>query len=243
MIDLCSDPMAATVVASLLQGIAQSDIVGKIIVIILFASSVVVWYIMVEKIIELRNARRQTHRFLHSFRREPHPVRPFLSNRGIAGSPLIKMYNNTCRSLGLQITPKAREVAQLFPNDTDFALNREQLDAVRNTAERNVVDEALELESGMVLLATATSAAPFLGLLGTVWGVMSALTAMASAGSADLTATLPGISSALSTTVVGLIVALPSLIGYNFIARTIRSMSVQMDNFSQELIEEIQRHS
>jgi biopolymer transport protein ExbB/TolQ len=84
------------------------------------------------------------------------------------------------------------------------------------------------------------SASPFLGLLGTVWGVMEAFGGMAASGSAMLSAVAPGISGALLTTVVGLLVALPSAIGYNLLTNKIRRISVQMDNFAQEFISETQ---
>ena len=91
----------------------------------------------------------------------------------------------------------------------------------------------------MGLLATAVSAAPFLGLLGTVWGVMDAFSGMADSGSAALSAVAPGISGALLTTIIGLIVALPSMIGYNLLSSKIRHIAVQMDNFSQEFVSRI----
>ena len=94
----------------------------------------------------------------------------------------------------------------------------------------------------MGLLATAVSAAPFLGLLGTVWGVMDTFSGMSSAGNAALSAVAPGISGALLTTIIGLIVALPSMIGYNLLSSEIRRISVQMDHFAQELVSVIQNN-
>ena len=94
----------------------------------------------------------------------------------------------------------------------------------------------------MGLLATAVTGAPFLGLLGTVWGVMDAFKAMAVTGSVMLSEVAPGISGALLTTVVGLLVALPSLIGYNLLSSEIRRMSVAMENFSDELVKDLERH-
>jgi biopolymer transport protein TolQ len=93
----------------------------------------------------------------------------------------------------------------------------------------------------MGLLATAVSSAPFLGLLGTVWGVMDAFGGMAVKGSATLSAVAPGISAALLTTVVGLLVALPSAIGYNLLTNQIRRLTVQMDNFAQEFDSAVRR--
>jgi biopolymer transport protein ExbB/TolQ len=79
------------------------------------------------------------------------------------------------------------------------------------------------------------SGAPFLGLLGTVWGVMDTFTGVAEAGSANLTAMAPGVSGALITTVTALCVAIPAMFGYNFLVTSIRGMIVEMDNFAAEL--------
>ena len=94
----------------------------------------------------------------------------------------------------------------------------------------------------MGFLATAVTTAPFLGLLGTVWGVMAAFGGMAAQKSAQLSAVAPGISSALLTTVVGLLVALPSAIGYNLLSNQIRQLCVKTDNFAQELVSDIETH-
>ena len=98
----------------------------------------------------------------------------------------------------------------------------------------------LKLESQMILLATAVSGAPFLGLLGTVWGVMDTFGGVAAAGSANLAAMAPGVSAALITTVTGLLVAIPAMFGYNFLVTSIRAMIVEMDNFAAELASEFE---
>jgi biopolymer transport protein ExbB/TolQ len=101
--------------------------------------------------------------------------------------------------------------------------------------ERAVGESSLKLESQMIILATAVSGAPFVGLLGTVWGVMETFADVAKAGSASLAAMAPGVSAALITTVTGLLVAIPALFGYNYLVTSVRGMSVEMDNFAAEL--------
>ena len=93
----------------------------------------------------------------------------------------------------------------------------------------------------MGTVANAVSTCPFLGLLGTVWGVMDAFGGMAVSGAATLSAVAPGISGALLTTIVGLLVAIPSAIGYNVLTNRIRKLHVQMDNFAQEFMSAVQR--
>jgi biopolymer transport protein ExbB/TolQ len=92
----------------------------------------------------------------------------------------------------------------------------------------------------MIILSTAVSGAPFLGLLGTVWGVMDAFGGIARAGTPNLAAMAPGVSGALITTVIGLLVAIPAMFGYNFLVVSLRTVTVQAENFAAELASEIE---
>ncbi len=202
----------------------QSALPGKLIVLILFISSVGVWYVMATKMIQLSRARSGSERFLIAFRNKHNP---FDQGPRIPESPLNTLYEAGCKTI-------EAEGGQ--------SLNGHQIEAVRAAVDRTMADEALLLEDGMGLLATAVSACPFLGLLGTVWGVMDAFGGMAASGSATLSAVAPGIAGALLTTVVGLLVALPSAIGYNLLTSRIRRLAVQMDNFAQEFGTAAQHH-
>src|SRR5207253_869473 len=114
------------------------------------------------------------------------------------------------------------------------------MEHVKRTLERAVAEESLKLESGLILLAIAVSGAPFLGLLGTVWGVMSTFGQVAMHGSADLLTMAPGVAGALITTVAGLLVAIPSMFGYNWLVHNLRVLTVQLDNFAQELVSKME---
>ena len=103
-----------------------------------------------------------------------------------------------------------------------------------------MASESLVLESGIILLALAVSGAPFLGLLGTVWGVMDTFAGVAQAGRADLAAMAPGVAAALITTVAGLLVAIPSMFGYNWLVHNLRVQTVELDNFAQELASKLE---
>ena len=111
---------------------------------------------------------------------------------------------------------------------------------MKRLLENAVSQEALKLESGLILLAIAVSGGPFLGLLGTVWGVMSTFAGIAQSGSATLTAMAPGVSAALITTVAGLLVAIPSMFAYNWLVHNLRVLTVELDNFAQELISKME---
>lgn len=231
-------------VADFIQAFRNSNFLsGKLIVIILVVASMVAWTVMVSKYMELRRAQRSSDRFVAAFRREGHPLSMFLRNQAHAESPLYRVYEAGCESLGAEVGEQ-NSSATLLLNDERIQrieLSPLQLEVIRRVTERTVADQALVMESRMGHLMIAVSASPMLGLLGTVWGVLDAFGAMALKGMANLSAVAPGISGALLTTVVGLLVALPSSIGYNILAGRIRTLAVQMDNFSQEFVAEIQR--
>ena len=115
-------------------------------------------------------------------------------------------------------------------------MNATEIDVVRASLEQAVADQILELERKMIFLATAITISPFLGLFGTVWGIMLAFTDLAIMGKADIQTLAPGVSGALLTTVLGLLVAIPSVVGYNIITSLIKATIVQMDNFVEEFI-------
>ncbi len=217
---------------------------GKAIVIILVVASVMAWTVMVSKYRELREAERASLRFLNAFRRESHPLAIFLRRQPVPESPLARIYEAGCSTLGAEVGEGGKGGAELFAADRELQnikLNPLQIEVIRRATERTVADQALVIENRMGILMTAVSASPLLGLLGTVWGVMEAFIAMSHGGMVNLSKVAPGISGALLTTVVGLLVALPSSIGYNVLAGHIRSLAVQMDNFAQELVADLQR--
>ena len=111
-----------------------------------------------------------------------------------------------------------------------------QYNAVEAVLEREVSSQIKELETRIGMLATLVSLSPFCGLFGTVWGVMMAFCGIAAAGKSDFTALAPGVAGALLTTVAGLVVAIPSLVGSNLLTGMIRQHTVQMDNFAEEFL-------
>jgi biopolymer transport protein ExbB/TolQ len=222
-------------VADMASAFWQSTLPGKMIVLILFVGSAAAWTIMWTKGQQLRNASAATKRFLVSFRESSNPLNISSPQKQFTHTPLEVIYQEGCRAVELELQGEDRR------GSPGTQLSMHQLETIRAVVDRTLADEVLLLEDQMGLLATAVSAAPFLGLLGTVWGVMDAFSGMAMAGNAALSAVAPGISGALLTTIIGLIVALPSMIGYNLLSAEIRRISVQMDNFAQEFVSGVQK--
>ena len=230
--------------ADILFAFRNSNFVsGKLFVFMLFVVSIYAWAVMVMKYFELRRARNASRHFLASFRKEQHPLGLFLKRQPFADSPLFRIYEGACQMVGVELESRGNETAELFVRglEKQLKLNPYQITAVRNAAERTIADQALLLESKMGILATAASAAPLVGLLGTVWGVMDTFSSMAVNGAASIAAVAPGISGALMTTGAALVVAIPSAVGYNYLANEIRTLAVRMDNFADEFMAAVQR--
>src|SRR5450432_2076574 len=219
----------------------HSTIAGKAVLFFLCVGSIFSWSVMVTKMRVIQFARKQTDRFLAAFRQDRQPLRLFESGVRFRGSPIFNVYRAGCEELTFHLLGSA-ELDETFRARLEIAdkLRPAHMHAVTAAMERAVGETALKLESQMILLATAVSGAPFLGLLGTVWGVMDTFTGVAEAGSANLAAMAPGVSAALITTVTGLLVAIPAMFGYNYLVTSIRGMIVEMDNFAAELASEFE---
>jgi biopolymer transport protein TolQ len=216
-----------------------SDIIGQTIVVLLFVGSIFTWTIMIEKGIALYRAKKASENFLRRFREKKHPLQVLVEAQRNPG-PVARVFESGAADL-LAFYELSPERAAHYGSERVPAqkLTTAEIETVRSSLERAVSDQILHIEDRIGLLATAVSVSPFFGLFGTVWGVMVAFCGMALQGRADIGAMAPGVAGALLTTVVGLLVAIPSLIGYNLLTNTIRQLTVSMDNFIEEFMAQI----
>jgi len=219
----------------------QSTLEGKVVLLALFLGSIFSWSVMVTKIRFLNFAKRQSGRFSVLFHQDRTPLRIYEQGVRFEGSPLYEIYKAGCGELCFQMLG-SMEVDETFRARVESAdkITPAQMRAVTVAMERAVGESGLKLESQMIILSTAVSGAPFLGLLGTVWGVMDAFGGIAQSGNANLAAMAPGVAGALITTVVGLLVAIPAMFGYNFLVTSVRSIIIEAENFAAELSSEIE---
>ena len=241
LIQGASPPLLAS--ADILQILLLSDLMGKAILLLLTGGSIWVWSMMFTKNAALRRAQVASDRFLAIYRKALHPLLVEEAGRRPQESPLGTVYQQCFSALEavLDVQGIALQTLEDSSDLMKIRLSDRQIDSVRNAAERAVSEQALLLETNMNTLASASSLAPFCGLFGTVWGVMRAFGAMSGSGSALLSEVAPGISSALATTVLGLLVAIPSVYGYNKLSDHIRCLTVAMDNFAQEVTGDLER--
>jgi biopolymer transport protein TolQ len=121
-------------------------------------------------------------------------------------------------------------------------LSMVHVDGVERSLERTVSEQVIDLKKYLIVLATTAGVAPFVGLFGTVWGIMKAFAAMSVTGSASISSVAPGVSAALTTTVAGLAVAIPALVAYNYLMNKVRTLTTGMENFSSEIVSAIERN-
>jgi biopolymer transport protein ExbB/TolQ len=186
---------------------------------------------MISKAIQMRQAKKLNGFFTAEFRSQKAVLDVFDRKVQAEACPLFMVYKAGSVELDARLkTPEGRKKQ----------MSLKGIEHVKRTMENAVAQESLKLESGLILLAIAVSGAPFLGLLGTVWGVMSTFGHIAQQGSASLAAMAPGVSAALITTVAGLLVAIPSMFGYNWLVHNLRVLTVELDNFAQEIMSKIE---
>lgn len=216
---------------TLIASIKNSGFIGHLILLSLFILSVIVWSVFIKKWHYLKEIERKSGGFIKSFAKQKKDLFG-LSNTITEQSlcPAARLLQNALKDLQYHLVSNGTGKIPVYAVDDVF-----------NGTRRYITDLDLELTYGMTMLATATAISPLLGLFGTVWGIMESFRDMWIHGSANITVVAPGISDALLTTVVGLLVAVPSAVAYNMLQNRINRYETSLENFSSELITSIER--
>lgn len=210
---------------------ADAGLFARFILLVLSLFSVVSWAIMVERWLALGRARRDIRRFLEESRK--------LRNGADLAAFAIRNPENP---LGRIALAGQREIAnRRRGGETDAGAP--VLSAVQRAMEVAALEESARVESRLGFLATTGNVSPFIGLLGTVWGIMDAFMAMGLRGNASLPVVAPGIAEALVTTAAGLAAAIPAVIGYNYFLGRVRALSLSMDGFVMEAANLVEREN
>jgi biopolymer transport protein TolQ len=219
--------------AELLYVWRQATSEGKAIIFCLLIFSIVAWSVMIAKVVQMRRAKRLNRFFDAEYRTQKNVLDVFDRRVQADGCPLFMVYQAGSLELDARLKNPDGNGRKRF-------VSLKGMEHVKRSMENAVAQESLKMESGLILLAIAVSGAPFLGLLGTVWGVMSTFGHIAQQGVATMAAMAPGVSAALITTVAGLLVAIPSMFAYNWLVHTLRVLTVELDNFAQELVSKME---
>jgi biopolymer transport protein TolQ len=209
--------------------VAQSGIVAKIVLLILLIFSLLSWAVILSKYASYSRARVQSGRFLRAFRKAVRLQDVAAVSEQFRPSPLVSVFEN-----GYE------EYRKQGGNPTGAVRN---VNAVHRAMQIAGSEEHTRLERRLQWLATIANVAPFVGLFGTVWGIIDAFHGLGTAGAATLRAVAPGISEALITTAAGLAAAIPAVIFYNQLTHSIREFGARMDEFTLEMLNAVERGS
>jgi biopolymer transport protein ExbB len=202
---------------------------GLVVIGLLLLLSAASWIAFLGKTGFLFMANRDNQKFLNTFASNTDPVAVEIDNgEKYSSSNLFRVYRAGCKVI-LNGHPPAESNDQAKKPLTSSVIK-----TFRAELDKCYINETKRLNGNLTVLTMAISGGPFLGLLGTVWGVMNTFAAMAEAGEANIMAIAPGVASALSTTVVGLIVAIPALFAYNFLTSQIKSITADLTIFIDE---------
>lgn len=227
---LSPDPVSFK--GSIIRMILESGVFAKVILLILLFFSIVSWGIIINKLRVFRRVEAETKRFLSTFRKSKTIPEAYLACATLRRTPLSKMLE-----AGFKETEQLSKKEYLDnPKREELLTSERKSEVVKMTLDRVGAEEISKLERYVVFLATTGNISPFLGLLGTVWGIMDSFASIGIRGSASLAVVAPGIAEALIATIFGLAVAIPGVIGYNYFNNRLKFVATDIDNFSLEFL-------
>jgi biopolymer transport protein TolQ len=225
---------------------------GKVTVCVLLLLSLFSWTIIITKFRQLVIARRAAKKFFSAYSATRDPLDIKKRGEEFEGAPAWELYDRGAEEVLYQLKNHPVEVKSTVIHSTGDGntdhmarakttkISPGSFEAVKVVLEEAAGAQAMALEKGMIVLSTAVAGGPFIGLLGTVWGVMSTFAGIAEKQQASLTAMAPGVAAALVATVTGLLVAIPAMFGYNFMVTTIRHVTQELDGFATRYANQIE---
>lgn len=225
---LFSSPVLA---ANIIDIFGRSGAVDKTIVLGLAIFSLVAWTVMLGKHFELKRLRMLNYSFEAHLRDQRTLLDLPESFRNRRSIPYADLFADAVEAYW-------RAAAIMKERGTDSP--RARIEHAENAIQRAIARQTLRYESSMIFLASIVSGAPFIGLLGTVWGVMEAFAAVATQQTAGIQQLAPGVSGALLATIAGLVVAIPSVFGYNLLLGHTRAMVTELENYASSLADRLE---
>lgn len=214
-------PFAFLLQINLLEMMERTDALEAAVVGILICFSLFSWTVIFAKWGTLRGARRANARFLRAFRKANGLEAAVAASEQFRPCPLVGVFDFGYEEVERQVKARGRVISR---------------SSVERALQLGVSEELTKLESNMPWLATTASVTPFIGLFGTVWGIIRAFNDLGQQGSTSLRTVAPGISGALIATAFGLFAAIPAAIFYNIFSHAIRQIGARMDDFSLEFL-------
>ncbi len=234
-----ADSASSTSVVAL---VASSSPVAKAVLLILALFSILSWSIVLYKLWAFRRAERHTSSFLDVFRRSNKFSEVQAVCQSLKDSPLVGLFQSGYTELTAQLRQSAPQPPAGNPAGAAVRPTLKSLTSVDRALMRAAAVEVNKLEHRVPFLATTASIAPFVGLFGTVWGIMSAFQGIGQTGSTNLGVVAPGIAEALITTAAGLFAAIPAVYFYNDLSQRVKLFASEMDDFAMEFLNIAERN-
>ena len=215
--------------------VAEAGWVARAVLLVLLVLSLASWAIIIYKSVVLRRAHAQSDTFLQVFRKSSKFSEVNSVCTQLRGSPLVGVFQAGYLEVNQQVRGGSSAPAQGKPTVRS-------LESLSRSLIRAATVESTRLDRRLSILATTASVSPFVGLLGTVWGIMDAFGDIGRAGSANLAVVAPGISEALVTTAMGLLAAIPAAVAFNLFSSRIKVLNAMMDDFALEFLNIVERN-
>lgn len=222
--------------------IQRSSPLSKSILLLLIFFSITSWAIVLLKLHQFRKVDSETKSFLNVFRRSSKFSEVQSVCKSLPNSPLVGVFQAGYVELNSQLNPTDLQDNQSRANDSPTTKELKSLNALDRALLRASSIEVNKLEKRVPFLATTASITPFIGLFGTVWGIMGAFTGIGEIGSTSLAVVAPGIAEALIATAAGLFAAIPAVYFYNHLTQKIKELASTMDDFSLEFLNIAERN-
>lgn len=230
-----AEPAAgAGVSTDIIDLVANASVPAKLVLVILLLFSAISWGVTFYKLWQFSRASRQSATFLDVFRKSSKFSEVQSICASLVASPLVGLFKSGYAELNSQLRSGANAEGKPAPPAGRPTLK--SLDAVDRALLRATTVEMLKLERRVPFLATTASITPFIGLFGTVWGIINSFQSIGAAGSSSLGVVAPGIAEALVATAAGLFAAIPAVYFYNHFTNRVKYFSAEMDDFSLEFL-------
>ncbi len=228
----------------IIQMVIHAGLIVKFVLLILLGFSVISWAIILMKIRMFKKARAETEEFLDLFW-ESHAMKEvYRASEELEYSPVARLfragYAEFAKIRKIQATGSGPEASQ-GPDPAVTRGGRVIMDNLERSLRKAMVDQVSRLESALNFLATTGNTAPFIGLFGTVWGIMESFRGIGVRGSASLAVVAPGISEALIATAAGLAAAIPAVVAFNYFSNRVSDLSAEMEIFSSDFLSIMER--
>jgi biopolymer transport protein TolQ len=227
---------------SLVDMVLSAGVVVQMVLLLLLLFSVISWAIILMKWFNIRKVSRENGLFMSAYMKSTKLAELSPEAKKYRYSTLAEVFRvgfgELAKMTRARVNPPGRELPEAGAQVVEIA----GLDNVERAMNRACGTETTKLEAAIGFLATTGSASPFIGLFGTVWGIMDTFKGIGARGSATLAVVAPGISEALIATAAGLAAAIPAVIFYNYYLSRIKNMTLEMDHFASELLNIVERY-